>query len=92
MRQPLSNGDKRYLARIYAKSAYMENTSEGMEESEYWCGVGEGIRKVANEVFNVHISAREYYEGGKLMKYVVYFDYERVEVAVSEIGGCKDAR
>ena len=65
----------------------MENTSEGMAESEYWCGVRVGIRKVVNEVFNVRISARSCQEGGKLVKYIVYFDYERFDVAVSEIGG-----
>lgn len=84
--------EKHYLARAYAKAAHMENTSEGMVESEYWCGVRVGIRKVVNEVFNMSISARACHSGSKLEKYIVYFDYERLDVAVSEIGGFTDAR
>ena len=83
--------ERNYLARAYAKAAYMENTSEGMAESEYWCGVRVGIRKVVNEAFNISISVRPCKKGGKLVKYIVYFDYDRFDVAVSEIGGFIDA-
>ena len=84
--------EKRYLARAYAKAAHMENASEGMAESEYWCGVRVGIRKTVNEVFNMCISARSCQAGGKLVKYVVHLDYEWFDVAISEIEGLTDAR
>ena len=88
----LNYDERHYVARAYAKAAHMEMTAEGMEESEYWCGVRVGIRKVVNEVFKTDISARARCNNGKLMSYIVYFDYDSIGVTVSEIGGFTDAR
>ena len=82
----LSNDVKRYLARAYAKATYMETSSDGMGESEYWCGMRVGIRKVLSEVFNMTISARPIYKDNNLINVDVYFDYERFEVFANDMG------